>query len=96
MEEATTIQVKADTKFCLDSIKLVKQESYDNVIKRLIHATLDLAEQGMDVETTKKIKERLKEVNEGKVVSTKELRNILFGKTGGNELRKGMDRKNKG
>jgi len=88
---ATTIQVMENTRLCLEKLKVVKQEPYDNVIRRIIERVLDLCEEGTDLETKKMIQGRLNEVAKGDVISTKQLRDILFsGGEKNGEIRKGM------
>ncbi len=86
VDGATTIQIKLDTKTYLDKMKIIKQEPYDRVIKRMISKLLDFCEEGRDEKTKKLIQNRIQEVNRGEVVSTKQLRNYLFG-DGRNEIR---------
>ena len=79
MEGTTTIQVKRETKKLLNSLKLIKQEPYDEVIKRVIDKLLDTCEEGSDRKTKELIEGRIKEIEDGKVISTKDLRLKLFG-----------------
>ncbi len=83
--EQTTIRVKKDTKQCRDGLKLVEQESYDNLIRRLMRHALVSKEKSSDFEmadtrTRQAILAGIRDVRRGSVVSSKEMRKILFGK----------------
>lgn len=69
--KATTIRMQPKLKKELDNLKLIKQEPYENVIKRLI----EYFKENMDLnkETKKLLLKRIKNVEEGKVISTREL-----------------------
>ena len=74
----TTISVGKDIKDCLQELKIIKQEPYDNVIRRVLRDFLDYCEEGLDEKTRKLINGRLKDVENGKVISSKELKDRLF------------------
>jgi len=95
-ESPTTIQVKRDTKYVLEKMKVIDRESFDNVIRRALSRVLDMCEEGMDAETRKLIRSRIEEVHGGRVISTKELREKLFRNKKGesvedNDIRNCMD-----
>lgn len=75
-EESKQIRVKEGTKQCLDQLKLVNQEPYDNVIQRIIKNYVEHDQEDklpLNDETREIIKERLNAVQRGEVISTKEL-----------------------
>ena len=86
----TTIQVGMDTKCFLDKLKIIDQEPYDAVLQR-IKKVLDKCEEGYDSILKTKISERIEAVHKGLVLSTKELKEELFGEKK-NEIRKNLGR----
>ena len=84
--ENTTIRLNNETKQCLDDIKVIRRETYDDVIRRVLVRFLNSVERHeikedneLNDKTIKLLKRRLKNVNEGNVISTKELKKRLFG-----------------
>jgi predicted transcriptional regulator len=71
----TTIQIEDEIKRMLDELKIHKKESYNLVIKRLIESKID--EEPLSKETIKAIEKSLKEIKEGKVYSTAEVKRKL-------------------
>ncbi|MHA1745130.1 MAG: DUF7557 family protein [Promethearchaeota archaeon] len=72
MGENTTIQIKKDTKFKLDSLKLSKRETYNDVIENLVEDSLELNEA-----TLKDIREALEEYENGQSLSLAEVKHQL-------------------
>jgi predicted transcriptional regulator len=72
MGENTTIQIKKDTKLKLDSLKISKRETYNDVIENLVEDTLELNEA-----TMKEIQEALKEYENGQSYSLAEVKDQL-------------------
>jgi predicted transcriptional regulator len=68
----TTIQIKKDLKERLNSLKLYPKESYDSVIRRLSED-----EEPLSKDTIEKIETSLKDIKEGRVYSTDEVRKRL-------------------
>ena len=68
----TTIQIKKDLKERLNSLKLYPNESYDSVIRRLSED-----EEPLSKDTIEKIETSLKDIKEGRVYSTDEVRKRL-------------------
>lgn len=72
MVGTTFIKVKMDTKALLQNLKVVERESYDDVIQRLIqHFAEDQLE--LNEPSRKIILERIKKLEEGRVLSLKEV-----------------------
>lgn len=92
LEGSTTISINRGTKRVLDSFKIIKREPYDDVLKRVLDELLNSYEEGHDEKVKKLINERLDSVNRGEVLSTKELRKILFGDNV-NEVREMLGKK---
>ncbi|MBU0461372.1 MAG: hypothetical protein KJ574_02170 [Nanoarchaeota archaeon] len=71
-----SIKIRKDTKQALEQLKLVPQESFDNVIQRLVVSCVD---EDLEISDSMKrvIESRLQNVKEGKVYSLKEFRNKL-------------------
>jgi predicted transcriptional regulator len=72
MGENTSIQIKKDTKFALDSLKLSKRETYNDVIQNLIEDSLELNEESM-----KDIKDAIEEYKKGDSFSLEEVKKEL-------------------
>ena len=72
---ATTIQIEKEVKRMLEELKIHPRESFNLVIKRLIKEKID--EHPLSSETIKKIEKALKDVKEGRVFSTKEVKKKL-------------------
>jgi len=72
MGENTSIQIKKNTKLKLDSLKLSKRDTYNDVIENLIEDSLELNE-----ETISDIKEALKEDKQGKSHSFEDVKHQL-------------------
>jgi predicted transcriptional regulator len=71
----TTIQIKKDLKERLNSLKLYSKESYDSVIRRLLKLAED--EEPLSKDTIERIEMSLKDIKEGRVYSTDEVRKRL-------------------
>ncbi|EQB69363.1 DUF7557 family protein [Cuniculiplasma divulgatum] len=71
----TTIQIKKDLKERLNSLRLNPKESYDSVIRRLLKLAED--EEPLSKDTIEKIEMSLKDIKEGRVYSTDEVRKRL-------------------
>jgi len=65
MDNITTVQVKTGTKRKLESLKITKGESMDSVIERLIRLAID--EEPLSKEEIKRIRQSLKEIEQGKI-----------------------------
>jgi len=72
MEENTSIQIKKKTKKILDSLKLSKRESYNDVIDNLIEDSLNLNE-----ETLEDIQKAMGEYEQGQFISLEEAKQQL-------------------
>lgn len=72
MGENTTIQIKKDTKLKLDSLKLSKRETYNDVIENLVEDSLELSEN-----TLKDIRKAMEEYQNGKTHSLAEAKKHL-------------------
>ena len=72
MGENTSIQIKKATKLKLDSLKLSKRDTYNDIIENLLEDSLELNE-----ETMKDIQEALEEYNQGKSHSLEEVKHQL-------------------
>lgn len=71
----TTIQVKKDLKDKLNSLRLYPNESYDSVIRRLSELAED--EEPLSKETIQRIEMSLKDIKEGRVYTTDEVKKRL-------------------
>lgn len=71
----TTIQVKKDLKEKLNALKLHPNESYDSVIRRLSELAED--EEPLSKETIQRIEKSLRDIREGKVYTTDEVKKRL-------------------
>jgi predicted transcriptional regulator len=65
---ATTIQLKETTKDKLDKMKLYRQETYNEVLERLIEDVSDL-----NLKTREELETAIKEIESGKWVSLEKL-----------------------
>ena len=72
---ATTIQVEEEVKKMLEELKLHPRESYNLVLKRLIEERID--EEPLSKETVKNIEKALRDIKEGRVFSSKEVKKKL-------------------
>ncbi len=72
MGENTSIQIKKDTKLKLDSLKLSKRDTYNDIIENLIEDSLELND-----DTMKDIQDAIKEYKQGKSHSFEEVKNQL-------------------
>ncbi len=75
MNMETTIQIKKDLKDRLNTLRLYPNESYDSVIRRLSELAED--EEPLSKETIQRIEMSLKDIKEGKVYSTDEVKKRL-------------------
>ncbi len=64
----TTIQLKETTKDKLDKMKLYRQETYNDVLERLIEDVSDL-----NVKTREELESAIKDIESGKWVSLEKL-----------------------
>ena len=71
----TTIQIKKDLKERLNALRLYPNESYDSVIRRLSELAED--EEPLSKDTIEKIEMSLKDIKEGMVHTTDEVRKRL-------------------
>ena len=72
MEENTSIQIKKKTKKILDSLKISKRETYNDVIDNFIEDSLNLNE-----ETLEDIQKAMEEYEQGQFISLKEAKQQL-------------------
>lgn len=70
----TTIHVTEKTKRILDKMKLVPQETFDDVICRLIEIS---KEEELSTETIQNIEKAFKDVKRGRLYSTEEVKREL-------------------
>jgi len=67
---ATTIKIQKDTKTQIDQFREYKNESYDDVIKKLIYIVKNLnKEPELSKETIKAIEQARKRIKKGKFIS---------------------------
>ena len=71
----TTIQIKKDFKERLNSLRLYPNESYDSVIRRLSELAED--EEPLSREAIEGIEESLKDIKEGRIYTTEEVKKRL-------------------
>ncbi|HIH60454.1 MAG TPA: hypothetical protein HA289_05085 [Ferroplasma sp.] len=71
----TTIQIKKDLKERLNSLRLYPNESYDSVIRRLSELAVD--EEPLSRETIGRIEASLKDIKEGRIYTTEEVKKRL-------------------
>ncbi len=71
----TTIQIKKDLKQRLNRLRLYPNESYDSVIRRLSELAED--EEPLSNDTIEKIEMSLKDIKEGRIHTTDELKKRL-------------------
>ncbi len=64
----TTIQIKETTKYKLDKMKLYRQETYNDVLERLIEDVSDL-----NVKTREELESAIKEIESGRWVTLEKL-----------------------
>ena len=64
----TTIQLKENTKDKLDKMKLYRQETYNDVLERLIEDVSDL-----NLKTREELESTIKDIESGKWVSLEKL-----------------------
>ncbi len=69
---ATTIQISDEVKAFLDGVRLIKRESYNDIIEFMIEDSLELNEK-----TKREIEEAIARVDAGDVVSHEEARKRL-------------------
>jgi len=65
---ATTIQISDNVKVILDRMKMMKRETYNDIIERMIED---------DLELNKKIKKEIEESRKGKSISHAEVKKRL-------------------
>ena len=76
--EATTIKVSGNTKGELDKLRVYKNESYDELLRKLLHiAKLAEVEPKLSQKTIKEIKEARERIKKGEFYTEKEARKIL-------------------
>jgi len=71
----TTIQIDVETKKQLEELKIYPKEPFSSVIKRIIKLKID--EEPLSKETIRKIEIALRNIKEGKVYTTKEVKKRL-------------------
>ena len=69
---STTIQISDSVKQILDRMKMIKRETYNDIIERMIEDDLELNE-----ETKKEIEEARKRVKAGKFITNEEVEKRL-------------------
>jgi len=69
MVENTSIQIKKDTKLKLDSLKMSKRDTYNDIIENLLEDSYELNE-----ETMKDIQEAIEEYKKGKSHSLEDVK----------------------
>jgi len=65
----TTIKIQTDTKTQINQFREYKNESYDEIIKKLIYIVKNLKEPELSKETVKDIKQAHNQIKKGKFVS---------------------------
>ena len=70
-----TIQIKRDLKERLNALRLYPNESYDSVIRRLSELAVD--EEPLSKDTIEMVEMSLKDIKEGRVYITDEMRERL-------------------
>jgi len=75
---ATTIKIHEDTKFQIDQFREYKNESYDEVLKKLVYiAKKTKSEPELSKETIEQIEKARKRIKEGNFVTEEEARRRL-------------------
>jgi len=75
---ATTIKIHKDTKFQIDQFREYKNESYDEVLKKLVYiAKKTKSEPELSKETIEQIEKARKRIKEGNFVTEEEARRRL-------------------
>ena len=72
MGENTSIQIKKDTKLKLDSLKISKRDTYNDIIENLLEDSYEL-----NKETMEDIQKAIEEYKQGKSHSLEEVKNQL-------------------
>ena len=72
MGENTTIQIKKNTKSKLDTLKMSKRDTYNDIIENLIEDSLELSE-----ETMNDIREAIEEHKKGQSIPFDEVKQKL-------------------
>jgi len=72
MAENTSIQIEKETKYKLDSLKMSKRDTYNDIIENLLEDSLELSE-----ETLKEIQETIEEYKQGQTSSLEEVKRQL-------------------
>jgi hypothetical protein len=88
-QEVTTIRVSKDTRELLERLKIMEREPIEMVLKRILESYLESDEGAVKNEARKQIKRRIKTVNEGKSMSTADLRERIA-RLRKQEVRSGM------
>ena len=74
----TTLRIKSNTKDALDQFRQYKNESYDELVRKLIHlAKLSEKEPKLSQKTIKEIKEAREKVKKGEFYTEAEAKKIL-------------------
>ena len=68
----TTIQIDESTKLFLDKLKIMKNESYNDLISYILEDYLEL-----NTQTKKELEESIKRASSGKVITHAEAKNLL-------------------
>ena len=71
MATSTTIKLEMGTKASLDKLKIHPRETYDDVIKRLVHIAID--DEPLSDETLEHLKEAMEDVRAGRVRPMKDV-----------------------
>ena len=72
MGDNTSIQIKKDTKLKLDSLKISKRDTYNDIIENLLEDSYEL-----NKETMEDIQKAIGEYKKGKSLSLEEVKNQL-------------------
>ncbi len=76
--ETTTIKVSEDTKGELDRFRVYKNESYDEIVRKVVHLVkLVEKEPKLSQKTIKEIKDARERVKKGEFYTEEEARKIL-------------------
>ncbi|ATZ61020.2 MAG: hypothetical protein BME93_02525 [Methanosarcinales archaeon Met12] len=76
--KATTIKIYEDTKSRLDAFREYKNESYDEVIKKVIYIAKNVkAEPELSIETLEAIKKARERIKRGRFLTEEEARKRL-------------------
>ena len=72
MQAASSIYIREDLKTQLNNLKRNPKESYNDVIERLVHLTVD--DEPLSAEAIKGLEEGLDDIKKGNLISEKDIR----------------------